>query len=97
MAFTKVVARLAPFHRTTDDAANELPFTVNVNAGPPIATAPGDSEVAIGAGLSDGSTVTGGLVATRVVVLLTKRRNSYAPAVGGIVTVHVRLVTPVPT
>ena len=55
----------------------------------------GESEVAIGAGLSDASTVTGGLVARRA--LPTNKRNSYVPGVSGIVTVHVRFVTPAPT
>jgi hypothetical protein len=40
------------------------------------------------------STVTAGLVATRVKPWLRKRRNSYWPRVAGMVTVHVRFVTP---
>ena len=39
----------------------------------------------------------GELVAVRVNPLTGKNRNSYAPGVCGVVTVHVRVVTPVPT
>ena len=42
---------------------NLLPFTMRVNAVPPAMAKVGESEVAIGAGLSDASTVIGGLVA----------------------------------
>ena len=38
-----------------------------------------------------------GLVAASVKALLRKRRNSYCPDAVGIVTVHVRVVTPAPT
>jgi hypothetical protein len=71
-----VVVRLLPFHRTTDEAVNLLPVTVRVNAGPPATVVAGEIDVAMGAGASDVSTVTGGLVATRVYPLFRKRRNS---------------------
>jgi hypothetical protein len=44
-----------------------------------------------------GVTVTAGLVARRVKPPFGKKRNSYCPGVVGTVTVHVRVVTPVPT
>ena len=37
VALTKIVGRGAPFHWTTDEAMNELPFTVSVNAALPAA------------------------------------------------------------
>jgi hypothetical protein len=43
------------------------------------------------------TTVTGTLVAAREYPLFGKRRNSYVPEVVGIVTVHERVVTPLPT
>ena len=58
---------------------NLLPFTVSVNADPPARAELGESEVAIGSGLSDASTVTGGLVAASVSSSPTNRRNSYVP------------------
>ena len=76
---------------------NLLPFTVSVNAGPPAMAKFGESDVATGVGLTDESTVTKGLFAARMFSPLTNRRNSYVPAVSGIVTVHVRSVTPSPT
>jgi len=48
---TKVVARAAPFHCTTDDAAKLLPLTVSVKAGPPALALLGASELSVGAGL----------------------------------------------
>jgi len=47
--------------------------------------------------LSDPVAVTVGLVAARLYVDARKRRNSYVPAVVGIVTVQGREVTPGPT
>jgi hypothetical protein len=97
VALTNVVVRLAPFQRTTDDETNLLPFTVNVNAGPPVAALVGAREVATGTGLTPGSTVTVGLVATRVYPLLRNKRNSYVPGVAGIGTVQVLVVMLAPT
>jgi hypothetical protein len=97
VALTNVVVRLAPFQRTTDDEAKLLPLTVNVKADPPVAPLLGARDVATGAGLMDGSTVTGGLVASRVYPLFRNKRNSYVPAVAGNATVHVLVVTPAPT
>jgi hypothetical protein len=74
-----------------------LPFTVRVKADPPAIAEPGESDVAIGSGLTDASTVTGGLVAASVSSSPINRRNSYVPGVSGIVTVHARSVTPAPT
>ena len=74
-----------------------MPFTVSVIAPLPAGSDPGDSDVIAGAGFTAASTVTTGLVAARVYELFGKSRNSYCPGVEGIVTVHVRLVTPVPT
>jgi len=50
----------------------------------------------VGAGFNDASTLITGLVAINV-PCPTNKRNSYAPTVSGIVTVHVRVVTPAPT
>src|SRR5882672_2480847 len=47
---TNVVARLAPFQRTTDDAWKLLPFTVSTNDGPGAVAAVGESEPATGVG-----------------------------------------------
>src|SRR5262249_21713858 len=95
VALTYVVGLSTLFQRTTEPAMNLLPVTVNVNPVPPTTTDCGDSAERIGIGLTDGSTVTGGLADTRA--LLTKRRNSYWPAVFGVGTVHVRSMTPGPT
>ena len=46
---------------------------MRVNAGLPAAVAAGDSEVIAGGALSDGSTVTGGLVAASVKTLFRKQ------------------------
>jgi hypothetical protein len=40
---TKVVARVLPFHFTTEVATNPVPFTVRVNPAPPGAVASGTS------------------------------------------------------
>ena len=45
---TKVVGRVAPFHRTTEPETKLLPFTVSVNAGPPTAASAGDSDDNVG-------------------------------------------------
>jgi hypothetical protein len=95
VALTTVVGRFVPFHRTTDELMKALPFTVNVKEAPPASALLGESELTTGAGLFDESTVTVGLVARRTE--FTKRRNSYVPAVVGIVVVHVLVVTPDPT
>src|SRR5512134_2171070 len=50
-----------------------------------------------GGGGGAAATVTVGLVAARTYPLFRNRRNSYVPGVVGIVTVHVRVVTPAPT
>jgi len=50
VALTNVVVRLAPFHRTTAPLRKFVPFTVNVNAGPPAVAVFGDSDVSVGAG-----------------------------------------------
>ena len=94
---TSVVGRGAPFHLTTDEDTNPLPFAVSVNAPVPAATLAGLIDVSDGTGFELNTTVTGGLVAVRVSPLFGKSRNSYVPAVSGVVTVHVRVVTPVPT
>ena len=54
---TNVVARPAPFQRTTEAALNPLPLTVSVNAAPPAAALAGDSEPRAG---GPPMTVTGG-------------------------------------
>jgi hypothetical protein len=92
---TNVVLRGHPFQRTTDVEMKPRPLTVNVNPAPPATAAAGASDAISGTGLSEGSTVTTGLVAD--LVLFANSRNSYVPAVDGIVTVHVRLVIPAPT
>jgi hypothetical protein len=63
---TKVVARSAPFHRTTDAAANPPPETERVNGPEPVNAVEGDSAVMTGAGFRLASTVTGTLVAARM-------------------------------
>ena len=63
VALTKVVVRSAPFQRTTDEARKLLPMTVSVKAVPPTFAEAGDSDVTAG---PPGTTVTVGLVATRV-------------------------------
>jgi hypothetical protein len=80
---------------TTERLVNLLPFTVSVNAGPFATTLAGESDDRVGTGPKFGSTVSGGLTATRR--LFTNRRNTYVPAAVGITTVHVRDVTPAPT
>jgi hypothetical protein len=50
-AACSVVARSEPFHRTTDDEMNPVPFTVRVKPGPPATVPVGFSEVITGAGL----------------------------------------------
>jgi hypothetical protein len=97
VALENVVDRADPFHRTIDEDTNPVPFTVSVNAGPPAPTVAGDSELMAGAGLMEASTATTGLFAASVYVLLGKSRNSYWPDADGVVTVQLRLVTPVPT
>jgi hypothetical protein len=96
-ALENVVARSAPFHRTVDVDANELPFTVRLNAPLPATTDDGDNDEMTGAELEPDSTVTTGLVAVLVNPPLGKYRNSYVPGVVGMVTVHARVVTPLPT
>jgi hypothetical protein len=91
----KVVARSAPFHLTTEDAVNPDPETVSVNGPLPVKALDGESEAIAGGGFKLVSTVIVGLVAARTEP--TKSRNSYAPAVVGMLTVHVRLVRPAPT
>ena len=49
---TKVVARAAPFHSTTEPPTKPLPFTVSANAAAPAFTPVGDSEVTAGSGLA---------------------------------------------
>jgi hypothetical protein len=94
---TKVVARSAPFHRTMDAAVNPVPLTVSVSAPLPVKALDGESPLIVGGGVRLASTVIGGLVAARVEPLFRNSRNSYVPAVDGIVTVHVRVVIPAPT
>jgi hypothetical protein len=94
---TIVVGRSAPFHRTIDEGANPLPFTVNVNSPPPVKVLDGDNDATVGTGFGPCVTVTVGLVAARVNPLFGNSRNSYVPGVVGICTVHVRVVTPPPT
>lgn len=48
---TKVVVRAAPPHFTTDPLTKLLPFTVNVNEGPPPTAVVGDIDVSTGTGL----------------------------------------------
>ena len=48
----KVVARAAPFHCTTDDAAKLLPLTAKVKAGPPAPALLGASELSAGTGFA---------------------------------------------
>jgi len=45
-----VVARSAPFHRTTDDVMKFVPVTVSVKAAPPATKLLGDSELSVGVG-----------------------------------------------
>src|SRR5262245_673689 len=97
VAVTNVVGRSAPFQRTIEAAMKLLPSTPSVKAPVPAGARFGVSALSPGAGLRLESTVTVGLVATRVKPLLGNRRNSYVPGAVGIATVHVRVVTPVPT
>jgi hypothetical protein len=46
-----VVVRLAPFHRTTEPLTKFVPFTVNVNVGPPAGADAGSRLVVVGSGL----------------------------------------------
>jgi hypothetical protein len=50
VALTKVVARALPLKFTTDVDTNPVPFTVNVNAAPPVAAFGGESVVITGVG-----------------------------------------------
>ena len=63
---TKVVARGAPFQRTTLAATKPVPLTVSVNAGLAAGALAGVSEAIAGTGLCATSTTTGALVAARV-------------------------------
>src|SRR5439155_622927 len=49
---TNVVARAAPFQRTTEVLTNPLPFTVTVNAGSPAVALDGVSDSALGTGFA---------------------------------------------
>jgi len=49
---TYVVARAAPFHITVELAWKPVPYTVSVNAAPPLVALAGLSAVMVGAGLS---------------------------------------------
>src|SRR5207237_728186 len=51
VADTCVVARAAPFQRTTELGTRFVPVTVSVNAGPPATAEDGLSPVAVGTGL----------------------------------------------
>ena len=55
---TNVVARSAPFHRTTDVETKPLPLTVSVNGAPPAVVLDGATEPIEGAGLSNWSCAT---------------------------------------
>jgi hypothetical protein len=63
---TKVVARGAPFQRTTLELTKPVPLTVSVNPGLAAGALAGDSEATTGTGLCATSMTTGALVATRV-------------------------------
>jgi len=89
-----VVVRALPVTCTVAPGANPVPVTVSVKALLPAATLAGLRPVIPGVGFT---TLTGGLVAARVKPLFRKSRNSYCPGAVGIVTVHVRVVTPAPT
>src|SRR5262245_45305556 len=94
---TNVVGRFEPFQRTIEADVKLLPSTLSVKAPVPAGARLGVSAVSPGGGLRAGSTVTVGLVATRVRPLLRNRRNSYVPGAVGIVTAHVRVSTLAPT
>jgi hypothetical protein len=94
---TNVVGRALPFQFTTDEDAKPDPLTASVKPAAPATPLEGASEFTAGTGGGTKTTVTAGLVAARVEPLLRKRRNSYVPAVDGAATVHVRVVTPLPT
>jgi hypothetical protein len=49
---TNVVARAAPFQRTTDALTNALPVTITVNAEAPAVTLDGDSDSTPGTGFA---------------------------------------------
>src|SRR5438309_7585428 len=51
VAETRVVARFAPFQRTTELPTKLVPVTVNVNPGPPAGAEAGFSPVVVGTGL----------------------------------------------
>ena len=70
----KVVVRLAPFHLTTEAATKLLPLTIRVKAGAPATAPAGESAVIEGTGFVV-VTVTAGLVAARLLLLLRKRRT----------------------
>src|SRR5262245_2474615 len=63
---TNVVGRGDPFHASTDDDVNLLPSTWTVTGAEPATADVGDIDATTGAGLIEASTVTTGLVATRV-------------------------------
>src|SRR5262245_62857420 len=86
---TNVVGRLAPFQRTVEELTKPLPLTLNVNPGPPTGPLEGDSEPIAGTGLTP-TTVTVGLLAASTYPLFGNKRNSYNPAVVGMVTVQLR-------
>ena len=58
VVLTNVVARLAPFQRTTDVDTKPLPFSVSVNVAPPAVVLDGASDASEGAGLSNWSCAT---------------------------------------
>jgi hypothetical protein len=76
VALTKVVGRFAPFHRTTDDETNPVPFTLSVSELVPASTELGVNELRTGTAFGPGATVTAGLVAARVYPLFKNKRNS---------------------
>src|SRR5262245_49515288 len=59
---TKVVVRLLPFHRTTDDDVKLVPFAVSVNAPPPAVVLLGEIELRVGTAAYAAGT--GGALAT---------------------------------
>jgi hypothetical protein len=74
---TKVVGRVAPFHRTTEPETKLLPFTVKVNAGPPTAAAAGDSDDNVGVVPDEDVRFT--ILATDGTPLLFRMNSMYGP------------------
>ena len=81
---TNVVVNAVPFHFTVEPETKLVPFTVNVNCGPPATAQFGLSEVMLGAALMVITSVCWALVLQGVAPLLAVMVTLVVPAVVGV-------------